>query len=178
MRPEKESIVNEIREYLEDIDYVFLVDYRGLTVEQLTDLRGQLGRSHTRFQIVKNAFLRRVVDHVGWDGMSAFLEGPTAVIIGEGDVTQTAKVLRNFKAENNLPMVKGGRLGDRLLSPEDIEEMSRIPSRDVLLGRLIGTICVPMIQLVGLMEQKVSGLLYVLRAIKKGMKKDSEENKS
>lgn len=164
MRPEKESIVNEICGRLESSDYVFLVDYRGLTVEQLENLRSRLQQPDACFQVVKNAFLKCAVKD---DEISVFLEGPTAMIFGGSNITQVAKALKNFKVENNLPIVKGGKLGDRLLSPDDIVEMAGIPSRDVLFGKLAWTICAPMTQLVGVMKQKVLSLLYVLQAIKK-----------
>lgn len=169
MRPEKEGIVNEICGHLESSDYIFLADYRGLTVEQLSDLRSRLRLSDACLQVFKNAFLECAVKD---DGISGFLEGPTAMIFGGSDITQVAKALKNFKAENGLPIVKGGKLGDRLLSSEEIWEMASIPSRDVLLGKLAGTICAPMTQVVGVMKQKVLSLLYVLRAIEKGMARD------
>jgi len=165
MRPEKESMINEIRKGLEDTHYVFLADYRGLSVEQLSNLRGRLRPSGARLHVIRNAFLKRAVDGPAQDGILALVEGPIAMITSGDDVTVIAKVLKKFRAENNLPIVRGGKLGDRLLSPEDIEEMARIPSREVLLGKLVGTIAAPVVQMVGTMREKVLSLLYVLKAV-------------
>ena len=170
MRPEKKAITEEIGEQLGSAGFIFLANYQGLSVELMTELRARLRQIGARVHVVKNAFLERAAKEIGWKGISGYLEGPTAVIVGNHDVTQAAKLLRKFTSENKFPVLKGGRLDSHELSAEDIQEMARIPNREVLLGRLVGTVSAPIGQLVGVMGQKILSLLYVLKEVEK--KKD------
>jgi len=173
MRPEKESIINEITSILGGAGFVFLVDYRGLKVEQLAELRARLRDLDSSMTIMKNTLLRCASRTLGGADMSGILSGPTAVVCGTGDASQTAKVLTAFIRESRLPVLKGGQLGQQLLSVDDVEAIAKIPSREVLYGQVGGTIAAPMTQLVGVMNQKVSSLLYVLKAIEDKKKEES-----
>lgn len=164
MRPEKQSIKEELRERLAGIEFAFLADYRGLTVAQMQALRGQLADARASVHVVKNSLLRLAAADQGWQVPDEALQGPVALIAGSGDVTETAKILRTFRRANERPTLKGGRLGTRQLTVEDIVAMADMPPREVLLGRVVGTVAAPMTQLVGVMQQKVLSLLYVLKA--------------
>lgn len=174
MRPEKESMVAAIKGILEHAGFVFLVDYRGLTVEQLAELRAKLRAFESRMTVVKNSLLGRaaVTADDGAD-LSGLLDGPTAMVCGTGDASATAKALTAFIKEAKLPVLKGGQLGAQLLSVDDVEAIAKIPPREVLYGQLVGTIAAPMTQLVGVMNQKVSSLLYVLKAVEDKKKEES-----
>ena len=89
-----------------------------------------------------------------------------------GDVTVVAKLLTKFIKDNERPALKGGRFGTEALSATDIEDMATIPSREVLLGKLVGTIAAPLSQVVGVLNQKVSSLLYVLKAVEEKKSKE------
>lgn len=164
MRPEKEAIVREIREQLKPCTFAILSDYRGLTVSQLSDLRSRLRGAGTDVHVVKNAFLGLAAQELGWDGSAAFMDGPTAIIAGSGDVTETAKIVRDFVKQHKLPVVKGAWLECRAISAADVDEMARLPSLDVMRGILAGTLAAPMVQLAGVMQQKLLSLVYVLNA--------------
>ena len=171
IRPEKKAIVEEIGEQIENASFVFLADYRGLSVEQLTDLRGRLREMDTGVHVVRNTFLKHAAKRLGWDSLTD-ADGPTAVIAGLGDVTVVAKAILGFVKEHQLPVLKGGQAGASGLTAEDIQQMATIPSREVLLGQFVGTLAAPMSQLVGVMHQKLSTLVYVLKAVEE--KKSSE----
>jgi large subunit ribosomal protein L10 len=164
MRPEKESILAEVRGNVEAADFTILADYRGLTVEQMAALRGRMRENGTRVQVVKNALLRRAAADLGRPVNESSLEGPVCMIWGEGDVTAVAKALKKFAAEFELPVVKGGILGERALSAEDVKAMADMPSREIMLGMFVGTVAAPMTQLAGVMTQKLLSILYVLKA--------------
>ena len=169
VRAEKKSMIADIRTQIERADYVFLADFTGLSVERMTDLRGRLRPAGARMQVVSNAFLRLAAGETGWADLTG-LTGPTAMICGTGEVTRAAKLVEQFGREFEKLALKGGRMKTRSLSADDIQQMARIPPREVLLGRLVGTLAAPMYMLVGVMSQKVSSVLYVLKAIeeKKG----------
>jgi len=167
MRPEKEAIVEELRARLEERAFCIFVDYRGLTVEQFSELRAGLRGAKSTVQVVKNAFLQRAAGSLGLSGASDFLDGPAAMVTGADDVTVTAKMLKAFIGEHGLPTVKGGWLGDKKVSAGDIQEMAEIPPREVVLARFAGTVAAPLTRLVGVMGQKLLSLVYVLKAVEK-----------
>ena len=165
MRPEKVSIVKDIHERLADSSYVILADYSGLTVAGISDLRGQLRAAKSRFTVVKNSFLRRAMADLGWNGVASHVDGATAMITGDGDVTQIAKILETFAKEHEKPSMRGGRVGEDVLGADEVRQLAKIPPREVLLGQLVGTIAAPLSQVVGVLNQKVASVLYVLKAI-------------
>jgi len=168
MRPEKKAILDEVQGALEKSTFVVLTEFRGLKVDQMTQLRTQLRRAGARMLVVKNSYLSLVAGKTGRGDLGSLAGGPTAMITGEAEITQVAKLLKAFIQENNnLPVVKGGMLGTRLLSVADMVEMANIPPREVLLAWFVGTVAAPMSQLVGVMNQKMLSLLYVMKAIEK-----------
>jgi len=172
-RPEKQAMVAEIRGLLGGAEYVFLVDFRGLTVEQLAELRARLRVLHGSLKVVRNSFLALAAAGVDWDDMSGVEGSPTAVIAGSGDACAVAKALDEYVRREGAPQIKGGRIGTEGITADAVLSMAKLPPRDVLLGRAVGTIAAPMSQLVGVMTQKMLSLLYVLRAA--GDKKSSHK---
>lgn len=165
MRLEKQAIVRDIQGQLAESEFVFLADCRGLNVEQFTSLRRSLRDSKSRVTVVRNSAFGKAAEASGWGDVSQFLDGPTAMILGKGDAVETARIVNKFVRQNTLPVLKGGRLGASMLSAKDVEAMADLPSREILLGRAVGTIAAPLSQLVGVMNQKVLTLLYALKAI-------------
>lgn len=165
MRPEKEAIVREVTSQLEAASYLMVTDYTGLTVSDLAELRGALRESESELHVVKNTFLRKAIAQVGWDDIAEVLSGPTAMVTGTGDVTVVAKALAAFVKQHKSTALKGGCLDGKALSAADVDALAKVPPREVMLGMLVGTIAAPMTQLVGVFNQKLLSLLYVLKAV-------------
>ena len=165
MRIEKQSIINEIRGQVDASLFVLLTDYKGMKVEQFTDLRRQLRGVGAELHVIKNRFFRQVTAERGWKQLEGDLEGFTAMVTGQREVTETAKVLIKFKADAKVLEIKAGMLGATYLTAQSIAELASLPAKEVLQGRLVGTLAAPMSRLVGVMTQKLSSLVYVLRAI-------------
>jgi large subunit ribosomal protein L10 len=170
MRPEKESIVKEIKAALDATEFVFLADYSGMGVKDMSALRDALAESDAEMHIYKNSYLGVALGEELSKGLESSLTGPTSVFTGSGDATAIAKVLVKFKKENEFPVLKGGLLGDKVLTESDIDAMAKIPPREILLSQFVGTVQAPMTSLVGVMNAKVSSLLYVLNAIEEKKK--------
>lgn len=172
IRPEKQAILAEIRSLIEGSNYMILVGYKGLTVEGITDLRSRVRPSGSRVTVVKNKSLERIISDMGWAGAAALLDGPVAVITGTGDVAAVSKIIKGFATDSKIMVIKGGTMGGTVLSAADIEEIAGLPSRDVMLARTVGAIAAPLTALVGVMNQKVCSLLYILKAV------ESKKNES
>lgn len=163
-RPEKQAIAREIKALVDDCVFVILTDYKGMKVSQASALREELIPLGSSLHVVKNRIFGKVVEGTSLAGLADELSGPTAMIAGDGDVVAVAKILKRFKKEIDLPAVKIGSLRGVVLSAGDIDVLATLPSREVLQAQLVGTIAAPMTQLVGVMNQKVLSLLYVLKA--------------
>jgi large subunit ribosomal protein L10 len=164
MRPEKQSIYEEISARINGSSFVLVAEYRGLKVEQFSELRRQLRKSGARMQVVKNRFLRLITRDKGWSGLEPSLKGQSAIVTGT-DVVQAAKAIKQFNSTGGLPVMKAGVLGDMILTSAQIDALADLPSREVLLGQVVGTVAAPLSRLVGVLKQKVSTIVYVLKAI-------------
>jgi len=165
MRPEKNSILLEVTKRIESADYVYVVNYGGLKVAELNELRRAVAPLGAKAQVVKNTYLNRAAKELGWESVEAFLTGPTAVVTGKGDAAEVAKVLMKFVKSHDKAAIKGVCLDGKTLGKADVDALSKVPPREVMLGLFVGTLAAPMMQLVGVFNQKVLSLLYVLKAV-------------
>ncbi len=170
-RPEKVAIVTEVKQRLENATSVVVTEYRGLTVSEMQELRGQLRPSGARYKVYKNTLVRRAADEAGLE-LSDHLVGPTALAFAEpadgeerGDVVSMAKALRDFaKAHPNL-IIKGGLFDGDPIDADGIRALADIEPREVLLAKLAGLMAAPMQQFAGLLQavpREFAGLLQAL----------------
>jgi large subunit ribosomal protein L10 len=164
MRLEKKSIYDEISAQVNGSSFVIVAEYRGLKVEQFSDLRRQLKKTGARMQVVKNRLLRLISRDKGWIALDPAMKGQSAIVTGT-DVVQAAKTLKKFAGVSGMPTVKGGVMGNMILTPAQIDALAELPPREVLLSQVVGTIAAPLSRLVGVLKQKVSTIVYVLKAI-------------
>ncbi|MGZ4248553.1 MAG: 50S ribosomal protein L10 [Solirubrobacteraceae bacterium] len=165
-RDQKAAVVDEIAGQIEAAQAIFAVDYRGISVSQIADLRAKLRESDTRFRIVKNSLSERAADKAGAEALRPLLEGPTALALVGGDAAMAAKALNDTaRALNNIIEFKGGLLDGNVLSADDVRAIARLPSRDVLNAQLVGTIAAPLSGLVRTLNALIAGLAIQLQAV-------------
>jgi large subunit ribosomal protein L10 len=164
MRLEKQAIIKELRDGLASASFMILTDYRGLKVRQGEELRRRLAKLGARFHVVKNSFFKLALPEDQRAQAADVLTSPTAVVVGAGDVVETAKVLAGFQQEQRVLTIKRGLLDGQVLSPADMDALTKLPARPVLLGMLVGVIAAPMAQLAGVFKQKLASLVYVIQA--------------
>lgn len=168
IRPEKKAIAAELDERIAGALYMILADYTGMDMPQTTELKENLRDNDATFNVVNNRMLNRALDGKAGE----MLKGQTALIYGAGDVVEVAKVIKKFAAANQKPVVRGGFLEGKAITGEEVIELAKLPSKDVLRAVLLGTLQAPCSQLVGVLDQKVASLVYVLDAVK--TKKEEE----
>ena len=165
-RDQKAAVVDEIAGQIEAAQAIFAVDYRGISVSQIAELRAKLRESDTRFRIVKNSLSERAADKAGADALRPLLEGPTALALVGGDAAMAAKALNDTaRALNNLIEFKGGLMDGNVLSADDVRSIARLPTRDVLNAQLVGTIAAPLSGLVRTLNALIAGVAIQLQAI-------------
>ena len=164
-REQKAQVIEEVAGAIQESSAVFAVDYRGISVPQAAELRTTLRAADSTFAVVKNTLAERAADQVGADGLKELLAGPTAMTFVRGDAAAAAKALRDFRRATQLLEFKGGWMNGEALTPEAIDAIAQLPSRDVLYGRLVGMVASPLTGLVSAMGGLIGGLARQLQAM-------------
>jgi large subunit ribosomal protein L10 len=164
-RDQKAAVIEEVAGQIQESEAVFAVDYRGISVPQAAELRTRLREADASFRIVKNTLTERAADQAGAEGLKELLEGPTAMTFVKGDAAMAAKALRDFRRTTQLLQFKGGWMNGAPLSPDEIDAIAQLPSRDVLYGRLVGMVASPLTGLAAAMGGLIGGLARQLQAI-------------
>ncbi len=167
-RDQKAAVVEEVAAQIQESEAIFAVDYRGISVPQAAELRVKLTEAGARFRVVKNTLTLLAADKAGADSLKEVLDGPTAftfVTAEGGDVALAAKALAQFRRENDLLEFKGGVMNGEVLTAEQIGELSRLPSLDVLHGQLVGVIASPITGLVRGLNALIAGVAIQLQKI-------------
>ena len=138
-RPEKEAVVAELTELFRNADAVYLTEYRGLTVPQISALREKLGRD-TSYSVAKNTLARIAAKEAGIEGLDELLAGPTAITFVKGDFIEAAKTLRDFAKENKALVVKGGFADGTVYDAEGAKQLADLKSRPELLSEMAGAL--------------------------------------
>jgi len=164
MRPEKVTIVEDLQAKLNASPFVLVTDYTGLRVEQFSTLRNRLADVGSECRVVKNSFLRRALSDAGLPDISANLVGQTAIVVGDKDVAAAAKVIKTFAKETKKLEVRVGVVDKAVVDAAQISAIADLPSREVLLATLLGTLQAPASTLVRLLNEPASQLARVLKA--------------
>jgi len=164
-REQKAAVIEEVAAEIRESEAVFAIDYRGISVRQAGDLRVRLGDVGASFRVVKNTLTERAADQAGTAELKQYLEGPTAFAFVRGDAATAAKALAAFRRETRLLEYKGGLIGDRTLTAEDIDTISRLPAREALQAQFVGVLASPVTGLVRGLAGLVSGLATALDQI-------------
>lgn len=162
-RDQKAAVIEEVTTQLRDAEAVYAVDYRGTSVPQAAELRAKLRDADTRFRVVKNTLTERAADDAGAEALKPYLQGPTALVFVGGDAAAAAKTLADFRRASGLLEFKGGWMNGDVLSAEQIDAISKLPSREVLYGRLVGMVASPLTGLASAMGGLIGGLARQLQ---------------
>ena len=149
----KKPIIEEISASIKNAQSVVLVDHRGLTVEQDTELRKQLREAGITYKVYKNTMMNFAFKGTDFESLTSYLKGPSAVAISTEDATAPARVLCKFAKTANALEVKGGIVEGVLYDAKGIENISKIPSREELLSKLLGSIQSPITNFARVMKQ-------------------------
>lgn len=150
---QKEAVVSEIEEKIKNSHSIVIVDYRGLSVSEVTELRSQFRENDIDYKVYKNTLMRRAFTNLGHEDMLEFLTGPNAIAFANSDATSSAKVTTKYAKENDKLEIKAGLLGDKVLDVDGISKLAKIPSREVLIGKLVGNLSSPISNFVNTTQQ-------------------------
>lgn len=149
----KKPIVDEIIENLKDAKSAVIADYRGLTVEQDTQLRKQMREAGVVYKVYKNTMIKRAIEGTEFEALTPDLEGPTAIAISKDDATAPARILFNFAKKAEALELKSGVVEGAFYDNKAISVIATIPSREELLSKLLGSIQSPVTNFARVIKQ-------------------------
>jgi large subunit ribosomal protein L10 len=164
MRAEKKFISAEYVNRLSQSPFFIVVDYRGLSVGQFTELRKRLSKANAELHVVKNTLFRVAAKEAGLADLSGSLAGQLAVVTGKKDVAAAAKVLKTYQAEFEKPKLQFGYVGAKALKAEELRALADLPPLEQLQGKILGLLQAPATKLVALINTPGSQLARVIKA--------------
>ncbi len=164
-REQKSAVIDEIAAQITESEAVYAVDYRGISVAQAAELRGKLRDADATLRIVKNTLTIRAADQAGTENLKPMLAGPTALTFARGDAASAAKAVFDYARTTGLLPFKGGVLNGEALSPEQVQSIARLPTRDVLNAQFVNIVASPLTGLVTSLSNLISGLARQLNQI-------------
>jgi large subunit ribosomal protein L10 len=164
MRAEKQYLTKEYLARLNASPFFIVVDYKGLKVGPMTDLRKRLNKAGSEIHIVKNSIFRLAAKEAGVTDLNGALAGQRAVVTGQKDISAAAKVVKNFNAEFDKLKIQFGYLNNNRLQSADILALADLPSIEVLRAKLLGLLQTPATRLVALLNTPASQFARVLQA--------------
>ena len=169
LKPEKVELVAKLKERMEDSSAMLLSDYAGLTVEQMNKLRKNLRENEVGYLIAKNTLLKLAADSIGseYNKLAEHWKGPTAVSFSSGDPTVPARVLYEFAKGNEKPVFKAGIVDGVIYDSTQLTQLAKLPTKEVLLGRVVGAVTSPLTSLVGTLDGIIREFIGTVDAIAK-----------
>jgi large subunit ribosomal protein L10 len=168
--PEKEEQVRQIKELIETSTVAIATNNNGMSVGDMTELRRVLRENGVRLRVVKNSLAHIAADEAGAPAVKDIVTGPTGIAFGFDDPALAAKALTEHLATSRIPMtIIGGYLGGRSLTPDQVDSLAKLPSKEVLVAQVLGQLQAPIAGLVGTLQAPMRNLAYVLSAPQVGL---------
>lgn len=161
---QKKQIVADLVESLKAAQAGVLFDYRGLTVEQDTKLRSDLRAAGVEYRVVKNTLTRFAVNEVGLTELDPILNGPTALAISRTDAVAPAKILAKFAKDNEVVSIKAGFVDGKVIDVEEVNALSKLPSKEELIAKLMGSLNAPVSGVVNILQGNIRAMAIALNA--------------
>lgn len=169
----KAQVVAQIKEKLEQSQSAVIIDYRGLTVEEDTELRRQFRQAGVEYKVLKNTMIQRAANELGITGLDDHLNGPTAVAFGISDPVAPAKVITEYINKTKKMSVKCGILDGVAIDPARVQALADLPSKEVLVAKMLGSMQSPISGLVSVLGGTVRSLLYAIKAVMEQQEKSA-----
>jgi len=165
-KTERQTTVEELTEQLRASPNLYVTDFSGLNVLRMTEFRRRLRAAGVRYVVVKNTLAQRALAANSVTELDQHLTGPTGLVLAGRDPVAAAKVLSDFAREFEKPTIKGGLVDGRAVTPDQVQRLASLPSREQLLGQLAGTMQAPLAQFAGVMNGMLYQMVGALEALR------------
>lgn len=164
---EKEIWVDEAAKRFVQADAIIVTEYKGLNVEEISELRSNLRKAGYSYQVIKNRLMKLAFSRSELEGIRELFRGPIAIAYGDGELTSVAKVIKDFSKEHKSLKVTGGLMRGDIVDVDQIKSIANLPPREIILAQLGQTILGPIRGLVNVLQGTIRQFVYVLEAIRK-----------
>lgn len=162
---EKKQLVEELKEKIGAAQSIVIVDYKGLTVFEDTELRKTLREANVEYRVLKNRLMQKAFNELGYTDFDEALNGPTAVAFAMTDPAAPAKILLESADKTKKVSIKCGMVDGAYITPDGVKELATLPPKEVLIAKLLGTMSAPISGLARVLNETISGLARVLNQI-------------
>ena len=162
---EKKKLVEEVKEKIGSAQSIVIVDYKGLTVFEDTELRKTLREANVEYRVLKNRLMQKAFNELGYSEFDEALNGPTAVAFATTDPAAPAKILLESADKTKKITVKCGMVDGAFITPDGVKELATLPPKEVLIAKLLGTMSAPISGLARVLHETIAGLARVLNQI-------------
>ena len=166
IRPEKVAMIATLKETMKNAKGAVLTDYRGIKVAQDTKLRRKMREAGVQYSVIKNNMASIAAKEAGIEGLDDYLKGPLAMVSSDKDPVAAAKLISEFIKENRIMEIKGGLVEGKVIDAEGVKALANLPSREVLLARLLGSMQSPIPGFVTVLQGNIRNLVYALDAVR------------
>ena len=163
--------VKNLAEKFKAMKGMIMTEYQGLSVAQISDLRNQLRKCGCEYVVVKNTLGKIALKEVGLESVNEYFEGPTAIVVEADDPVSPAKVVSEFAKKVDKLVIKAGLLDGKVLSKNEIGSLAALPTKEVLIGKMLGSMNAPISNFVGVLSAVTRNFVCVLNAIKEQKEK-------
>ena len=168
----KQALVDEIKEKIQGAQSIVLMNYHGLNVEEVTELRAQFRESNVDYKVYKNTTMRRAFNDLGITGFDEFLKGPSSIAFSMEDPVPGAKIASKFAESHEALEIKSGYVDGKIIDVKEVESLAKLPAKEVLIAQVLGGLNAPLQGFANVLNANLKGLAVVLGAIRD--KKESE----
>lgn len=163
---EKQAAVDRLRTDLGEKGHMVLAEYRGLTVEEMSELRNKVRSAQGSVRVLKNTLIRRAIEGSDMEALNDLLTGPNAMVFTREDPVPMVKAIAEAAKELDAVRLKGGVVEGRPVTPEEIVRIAELPPREVLLAKTLGSLAAPMQGLANVCQGTIRNLVYALEAVR------------
>ena len=163
---QKQEVISEIKEAIQNSKSVVIMEYRGLNVAQITDLRNKFREKNTNYKVYKNTLVNLALKDLGYEGYEDLLSGPNGFAFSNEDLVYGPKVATEFSKEHEKLIIKGGFLEGKVISEDEVKAVAKLPSKEILIAMALGGLNAPIQGFASALNGIISKLVYALNAIK------------
>jgi large subunit ribosomal protein L10 len=171
--PQKEQILGDTNERIREVRGLYLADFSGMTVEKLSLLRKKCREQKVQFRVIKNTLLKRAFNARGISELDEFLVGPTGLVFSADSEMSPAKILSDFAKEHERPRIKAAVVDGKLFDSKQVAQLAALPSREVLLSQVLGTLVAPMTTFLAVIEATIALPAVMADVLERERKKTS-----
>ncbi|MGB8658682.1 MAG: 50S ribosomal protein L10 [Candidatus Zixiibacteriota bacterium] len=166
LRAKKEKTVDDLQKKMSLTKSLFVTDYRGLNVEEMTKLRRELRKAGAEYKITKNTMIRRAAEQSGLEAITGYLKGPTGLILSYQDPAPPAKILHEILQKSDKPKIRTIWMEGRLLGSDYLKRLATLPSREVVLSQILAGLNAPVANFLGTLQATLRNFVGVVEAIR------------